>query len=53
MKNNDTFGTIDSLTISYDGNRLLKVTDHAEAVNYNDALDFNDGADANHRTAYP
>ena len=46
MKNNGTFGTIDSLTISYDGNRLLKVTDDAEALNYNGALDFNDGANA-------
>ena len=46
MKNNGTFGLIDNLTISYDGNRLLKVTDAAEALNYNGALDFNDGANA-------
>ena len=46
MKNNGTFGAIDSLTITYDGNRLLKVTDSAEALNYNGALDFNDGDDA-------
>ena len=39
------FGMIDDLTISYDGNRLVKVTDAAEALNYSDALDFNDGAD--------
>ena len=45
MKNDGTFGTIDNLTISYDGNRLLKVTDNAEAVNYNGSLDFHDGAD--------
>ena len=45
MKNNGTFGAIDNLTISYDGNRLMKVTDAAEALNYSDALDFNDGAD--------
>ena len=45
MKNNGTFGTIDNLAISYDGNRLLKVTDNAEAVNYNGSLDFHDGAD--------
>ena len=45
MKNNGTFGLIDDLTISYDGNRLVKVTDDAEALNYNGALDFNDGAD--------
>ena len=36
---------IDDLSIDYDGNRLLKVTDDAEALNYNGALDFNDGDD--------
>ena len=45
MKNDGTFGMIDDLTISYDGNQLVKVTDAAEALNYSDALDFNDGAD--------
>jgi RHS repeat-associated protein len=34
------------LTITYDGNRLVKVTDNAEALNYNGALDFNDGDDS-------
>ena len=33
MKNNGTFGAIDDLTISYNGNRLVKVTDAAEALN--------------------
>lgn len=46
MKNNGTFGLIDDLTISYDGNQLVKVTDDAEALNYNGALDFNDGDDS-------
>lgn len=46
MRNNGTFGAIDDLSIDYDGNRLLKVTDNAEALNYNGALDFNDAADA-------
>lgn len=45
MKNNGTFGAIDNLTISYDGNQLVKVTDAAEALNYSDALDFHDGDD--------
>ena len=45
MKNNGTFGTIDDLDISYDGNQLVKVTDAAEALNYSDALDFHDGDD--------
>ena len=47
MKNNGTFGVIDDLTVTYDGNHLLKVTDDAEALNYNGALDFHDGDDAN------
>ena len=46
MKNDGTFGAIDDLTITYDGNRLLKVTDDAEALNYNGALDFDDGDDS-------
>ena len=46
MRNDGTFGAIDDLSIDYDGNRLLKVTDGAEAVNYNGALDFDDGDDA-------
>ena len=45
MKNDGTFGAIDDLTITYSGNRLLKVTDDAEALNYNGALDFYDGSD--------
>ena len=45
MKNNGTFGAIDNLTISYNGNQLVKVTDAAEALNYSDALDFHDGDD--------
>ena len=52
MKNDGTYGTIDSLTISYDGNQLLKVTDAAEALNYNGALDFHDGADATSEYTY-
>ena len=39
MKNDGTFGAID-------GNRLLKVTDDAESLNYNGALDFDDGDDS-------
>ena len=46
MKNDGTFGAIDDLTITYDGNRLRKVTDAAETLNYNGALDFNDGDDS-------
>ena len=45
MKNNGTFGLIDNLTVSYDGNQLVMVTDAAKALNYSDALDFHDGDD--------
>ena len=46
MKNDGTFGAIDNLTITYDGNQLVKVTDAAEALNYDGALDFHDGDDS-------
>jgi len=52
MKNDGTFGLIDDLTITYNGNRLLKVTDDAEALNYSNALDFHDGADVTCEYAY-
>lgn len=52
MKNDGSFGAIDSLVVTYDGNRLLKVTDHAEALNYNGALDFHDGENTNCEYAY-
>ena len=52
MKNDGTFGTIDDLTITYDGNQLVKVSDDAEALNYNGALDFHDGADTDVEYTY-
>ena len=52
MKNNGTFGLIDDLTITYNGNHLLKVTDNAEALNYDGALDFNDGDDSTCEYSY-
>ena len=52
MKNDGTFGVIDDLTISYDGNQLVKATDDAEALNYNGALDFHDGADTDVEYTY-
>ena len=52
MKNDGTFGAIDDLTITYDGNRLLKVTDDAETLNYNGALDFDDGDDSTNEYHY-
>ena len=52
MRNDGTFGVIDDLTISYDGNQLVKVTDDAEALNYNGALDFHDVADTDIEYTY-
>ena len=49
MKNDGTFGAIDNLTISYNGNQLVKVTDAAEALNYSDALeDHGGGSSSDH-----
>ena len=39
------YGFTDQITATYDGNRLLKVTDNMEEVVYGDAFDFHDGAD--------
>ena len=38
-------GMIDDLTMTYDGNRLKKVTDQCEELSYAGAMDFRDGAD--------
>ena len=38
-------GMIDNLTMTYDGNRLKKVTDQCEELSYAGAMDFKDGAD--------
>lgn len=40
-----TYGDIDNLTLTYDGNRLVKVTDAAENLSYAGAMDFRDGVD--------
>ena len=41
---NGTFGKVDDLTLAYNGNRLLSVSDAAPAIHYNGAFDFRDGA---------
>ena len=40
-----TYGDIDNLTMTYDGNRLKKVTDQCTDLTYGGAMDFKDGAD--------
>jgi len=42
---NGTFGKVDDLTVTLNGNKLKKVTDSAPALHYNGAFNFNDGAD--------
>ena len=46
------FGDIDDLTLSYDGNRLRKVTDRCTELTYEGAMDFRDGADKEAEYAY-
>ena len=39
------YGTIDDLSLSYEGNRLTKVTDQSPDLTYEGAMDFRDGVD--------
>ena len=45
-------GMIDDLTMTYDGNRLKKVTDQCEELSFAGAMDFKDGADKDEEYAY-
>ena len=40
-----TYGTIDDLLLTYDGNRLKKVEDQCADLTYEGAMDFRDGVD--------
>ena len=40
-----TYGTIDDLSLTYDGNRLKKVEDQCADLTYEGAMDFRDGVD--------
>ena len=40
-----SFGDIDDLSLTYNGNQLKKVTDHCPDLTYAGAMDFKDGAD--------
>jgi len=44
------YGTIDDLSLTYDGNRLKKVADQCADLTYEGAMDFSDGA--NRATEY-
>jgi len=39
------YGTIDDLSLTYDGNRPLKATDRCADLTYEGAMDFSDGAE--------
>ena len=45
-KNNGTFGLIDDLTYSYNGNQIKAISDKAGSLLYNGSFDFTDGANA-------
>ena len=47
-----TYGLIDDLTLTYDGNRLKKVTDQCDELTYAGAMDFRDGANSDSREYY-
>lgn len=45
-KNNGTFGLIDDLTYSYNGNQIKAISDKAGSSLYDGSFDFKDGANA-------
>ena len=45
-KNNGTFGLIDDLTYSYNGNQIKAISDKGGSLLYNGSFDFKDGANA-------
>ena len=45
-KNNGTFGLIDDLTYSYNGNQIKAISEKAGSLLYNGSFDFKDGANA-------
>ena len=47
-----SFGVIDSLNLSYQGNYLLNVTDHAKNNMYGSTTDFKDGIRSSAEYAY-
>ena len=47
-----TYGLIDDLTFSYDGNRLTSVSDAVTDPTYNNAWNFKDGANSDFEYEY-
>lgn len=46
LLDNGDYGLIDDLTLCYDGNQLMAVSDAGDDPTYNNAWHFMDGADA-------
>ena len=51
-KNNGTFGLIDDLTYSYNGNQIKAISDKAGSLLYDGSFDFKDGANADDEYFY-
>ncbi len=51
-KSDGSYGLIDDLTMSYVGNRLIRVVDAADPVVTNGSMDFKDGADTGGEYTY-
>lgn len=51
-KNNGTFGLIDDLTYSYNGNQIMAISDKAGSLLYDGSFDFKDGANADDEYFY-
>ena len=45
LRDNNTYGLIDNLSYTYNGNQLVTVTDAVSGPNYSGAFHFRDGAD--------
>ena len=45
LRDNNTYGLIDNLSYTYNGNQLVTVTDGSSGPNYSGAFHFSDGAD--------
>lgn len=52
LQDGGTYGPVDNLTLSYDGNRLTSVKDRVTDPTYNNAWNFADGADSSQEYEY-
>ena len=52
LRDNNTYGLIDNLSYTYNGNQLVTVTDAVSGPNYSGAFHFRDGADEDSEYEY-